>query len=148
MLDKVLVDAAVAAGAGFREEFTVDGLVWHDGRVVSSCGRSICAIFFRKPFGPGSALVGDAGQHMDACTAQGISAAFQDAETLAHAIDRSLAGGGPMDTAVEQYERRVMHRAFRSSTLPVNWHRSRRHRPRCSSCSRRCITTLRPDDAS
>jgi flavin-dependent dehydrogenase len=98
VLDKVLVDAAVAAGAGFREEFTVDGLVWHDGRVVSSCGRSICAIFFRKPFGPGSALVGDAGQHMDACTAQGISAAFQDAETLAHAIDRSLAGGEPMDT--------------------------------------------------
>src|SRR5687767_2509845 len=36
--------------------------------------------FFRKPFGPGWALVGDAGYHKDPITGQGISNAFRDAE--------------------------------------------------------------------
>ena len=36
--------------------------------------------FFRKPFGPGWALVGDAGYTKDPITAQGISDAFRDAE--------------------------------------------------------------------
>jgi hypothetical protein len=38
---------------------------------------------FRKPFGPGWALVGDAGYLKDSITAQGISDAFRDAELLA-----------------------------------------------------------------
>ena len=36
--------------------------------------------FFRQPFGPGWALVGDAGYTIDPTTAQGISDAFRDAE--------------------------------------------------------------------
>ncbi len=32
--------------------------------------------FLRKPYGPGWALVGDAGYHKDPYTAQGIAAAF------------------------------------------------------------------------
>ena len=39
--------------------------------------------FFRKPFGPGWALVGDAGYQKDAITAQGITDAFKHAELLA-----------------------------------------------------------------
>src|SRR5690349_3977464 len=37
----------------------------------------------RQAFGPGWALVGDAGYHRDAVTAHGISDAFRDAELLA-----------------------------------------------------------------
>ena len=38
--------------------------------------------FFRKPYGPGWALVGDAGYNKDPITAQGISDAFHDAERV------------------------------------------------------------------
>ncbi|MGH8772529.1 MAG: hypothetical protein ACREV2_15340, partial [Burkholderiales bacterium] len=40
--------------------------------------------FFRKPYGPGWALVGDAGHHRDPCGGYGISDAFRDAELLAN----------------------------------------------------------------
>ena len=39
--------------------------------------------FFRKPYGPGWALVGDAGYNKDPITAQGINDAFRDAELCA-----------------------------------------------------------------
>lgn len=45
---------------------------------------------FRKPFGPGWSLVGDAGYHRDAITGHGISDALRDAELLAQSIDSSL----------------------------------------------------------
>jgi flavin-dependent dehydrogenase len=48
--------------------------------------------FFRVPAGPGWALVGDAGYHLDPITAQGMLDAFRDAELLAGAVDRGLAG--------------------------------------------------------
>ena len=41
---------------------------------------------FRQPYGPGWALVGDAGLVMDPVGAQGISNAFRDAEALAAAV--------------------------------------------------------------
>ena len=59
--------------------------------------------FFRKPFGPGWALVGDAGYDKDPITAQGISDAFIDAETLAQAIDDGFAGRRPLDAALADY---------------------------------------------
>jgi menaquinone-9 beta-reductase len=40
----------------------------------------------RQPFGPGWALVGDAGYFKDPCTAHGITDAFRDAELLARAV--------------------------------------------------------------
>lgn len=43
--------------------------------------------FFRKPWGPGWALVGDAGYMKDPTTGLGISDAFRDAELLAGALD-------------------------------------------------------------
>jgi 2-polyprenyl-6-methoxyphenol hydroxylase-like FAD-dependent oxidoreductase len=42
--------------------------------------------YFRQPFGPGWALVGDAAYNRDPITAQGISDAFMDAEALAAAL--------------------------------------------------------------
>jgi flavin-dependent dehydrogenase len=44
----------------------------------------------RQAFGPGWALVGDAGYYRDAVTACGISDAFRDAELLAVALDQAL----------------------------------------------------------
>lgn len=61
--------------------------------------------FFRKPYGPGWALVGDAGYHKDPVTAQGITDAFRDAELLADAIDAGSSGRRPFDDALADYER-------------------------------------------
>ena len=60
--------------------------------------------FFRKPYGDGWALVGDAGYHKDPCTAQGISDGFRDAQLLADAIDAGMSSHQPMDVAMARYE--------------------------------------------
>ena len=60
--------------------------------------------FFRKPYGPGWALVGDAGYHRDPITAQGISDAFCDAEALAATIESGLSPGGSLDDALSAHE--------------------------------------------
>jgi flavin-dependent dehydrogenase len=61
--------------------------------------------FFRKPYGDGWALVGDAGYHKDAYTGQGIGDAFRDAEGLADAIDAGFSGRKPLNEAMAGYER-------------------------------------------
>ena len=48
-------------------------------------GTAGVANYFRKPYGPGWALVGDAGYDKDPLTAQGISDAFIDAEKASEA---------------------------------------------------------------
>jgi 2-polyprenyl-6-methoxyphenol hydroxylase-like FAD-dependent oxidoreductase len=62
--------------------------------------------FFRKPYGPGWALAGDAGYHKDPCTAQGISDAFRDADQLAEALDDALSGRRPYEEALADYQHR------------------------------------------
>jgi flavin-dependent dehydrogenase len=62
--------------------------------------------YFRKPFGPGWALVGDAGYHKDPVTAQGITDAFHTAELLAEAIDEGFSGRRPLEDALADYQRR------------------------------------------
>jgi 2-polyprenyl-6-methoxyphenol hydroxylase-like FAD-dependent oxidoreductase len=59
---------------------------------------------FRKPFGNGWALVGDAGCHKDPVLALGICDAFRDAELLSAAVDRGLGGERPMTAALADYE--------------------------------------------
>jgi len=93
---KVLNDCAPALaervlGDGKREE------PWRGGSIPS---------FFRKPYGSGWALVGDAGLTMDPCTAAGITNAFRDAEFLAEAIDRGFSGRQTLDIALAEYQRR------------------------------------------
>jgi 2-polyprenyl-6-methoxyphenol hydroxylase-like FAD-dependent oxidoreductase len=60
--------------------------------------------FFRKPFGPGWALVGDAGYNKDPITAQGILDAFRDAELVANATDEALSGARSYDDAMTDYQ--------------------------------------------
>lgn len=59
----------------------------------------------RQAFGPGWALVGDAGYHRDAVTAHGISDAFRDAELLAVAVDQALGAGTEETAALALYQR-------------------------------------------
>jgi 2-polyprenyl-6-methoxyphenol hydroxylase-like FAD-dependent oxidoreductase len=61
--------------------------------------------YYRKPFGPGWAIVGDAGYHKDPITAQGITDAFRDAELLAAALDAGFVGARPVEAALAEYER-------------------------------------------
>ena len=62
--------------------------------------------FFRRPYGPGWALVGDAGYTIDPSTAQGITDAFKDAERLAAALDQALSGRLAYDEALADFHRR------------------------------------------
>jgi flavin-dependent dehydrogenase len=61
--------------------------------------------FFRKPYGPGWALIGDAGYIKDPITAQGINDAFRDAERCAVALDEGLTGARSLDEAMGDYQR-------------------------------------------
>jgi 2-polyprenyl-6-methoxyphenol hydroxylase-like FAD-dependent oxidoreductase len=69
--------------------------------------------FVRKAHGPGWALVGDAGYHRDAVTGHGLSDAYRDAELLATALHRALAGDDEPDLALAGYQRQ-RDRALRS----------------------------------
>lgn len=68
--------------------------------------------FFRKPYGPGWALVGDAGHHKDPVPAYGISDAFCDAELLVEALDAAWSGKQPLEDALAGYEQRRNARAI------------------------------------
>lgn len=61
--------------------------------------------FFRKPYGPGWALVGDAGYNKDPITAQGITDAFRDAESCVIALDETFTGTRSFDEAMGDYQR-------------------------------------------
>lgn len=61
--------------------------------------------FFRQSYGPGWALVGDAGYHKDPILAQGISDSFRDAELLVAALDDGFCGRQPMKDALAGYAR-------------------------------------------
>ena len=59
--------------------------------------------FFLKPYGPGWALVGDAGYIKDPLTAQGIADAFIDSQNLAEALDAGFSERRPLEDALAQY---------------------------------------------
>jgi flavin-dependent dehydrogenase len=62
--------------------------------------------FYRKPYGPGWALVGDAGCHKDPFLALGVCDAFRDAELLVNALDDGLSGRRSLEEALHDYEQR------------------------------------------
>jgi len=70
----------------------------------SRIGGTAVENYFRKPFGPGWALVGDAAYNKDFITAQGISDAFRDAEACADALHRALSGASPFDDTMAAYQ--------------------------------------------
>jgi flavin-dependent dehydrogenase len=60
--------------------------------------------YLRRPYGKGWALAGDASYNRDPITAQGISDAFIDAETLVEALGRCLSGDGLFDELLAAHE--------------------------------------------
>jgi 2-polyprenyl-6-methoxyphenol hydroxylase-like FAD-dependent oxidoreductase len=56
--------------------------------------------YYRKPYGPGWVLVGDAGYTKDPITAQGISDALVDAERVAAALGEVWATSASLDAAL------------------------------------------------
>ena len=61
--------------------------------------------YFRKPFGPGWALLGDAGYHKNPITAMGINDAFRDAELVADAVDDAVAERRSYEAGMTDYQR-------------------------------------------
>ena len=62
--------------------------------------------WLRKPYGPGWALVGDAGYNKDFITAQGIHDAFRDAESCAAALGAWFTGRRSFEDAMREYRAR------------------------------------------
>jgi 2-polyprenyl-6-methoxyphenol hydroxylase-like FAD-dependent oxidoreductase len=60
--------------------------------------------YFRKPYGKGWALVGDASYNRDPITAQGISDAFIDGESLARAVSAALSGDIAFEESLAAHE--------------------------------------------
>jgi 2-polyprenyl-6-methoxyphenol hydroxylase-like FAD-dependent oxidoreductase len=60
--------------------------------------------YFRKPYGPGWALVGDAGYNKDFITAQGINDAFRDAELCAALLDQAVSETRRFEDALAEYQ--------------------------------------------
>jgi len=67
-------------------------------------GTSDLPNFYRKAFGPGWALVGDAGHNEDPILAHGISNAFLDAELLTEALDDGFSERRPLPEALQTYQ--------------------------------------------
>jgi len=72
------------------------------------------ANFFRKPFGPGWALVGDAGYTKDPITAQGIPDAFHDAELCSTALSEVFSEARSFEDAMAHY-----HATRDARVLPI-----------------------------
>jgi flavin-dependent dehydrogenase len=69
----------------------------------------------RRAYGPGWALVGDAGYHRDPVTGHGLSDAYRDAELLASALDQALRRVLEPDVALAAYQHdrdRALHSVF------------------------------------
>jgi flavin-dependent dehydrogenase len=69
-------------------------------------GSGEMANYYRKPYGPGWALVGDAGYIKDPITGLGISDAFRDAELLSDALEAGFSGRTALDLALVAYEQK------------------------------------------
>jgi len=67
-------------------------------------GTGFLPNFFRRPYGHGWALVGDAGYVKDPILAQGITNSFSHAQMLADALDQAFLGLSEMEHALANYE--------------------------------------------
>ena len=78
----------------------------HAKREERFAGTGFLPNFFRRPYGHGWALVGDAGYVKDPILAQGITNSFSHAEMLAEALDEAFLGLSEMEDALADYEHR------------------------------------------
>ena len=74
-----------------------------EGKMLGMQGRRS---FFRKPYGPGWALVGDAGYLKDPVLGTGVDDAFRDADYLAEALEAGFSGSAPLEEALASYHAR------------------------------------------
>jgi 2-polyprenyl-6-methoxyphenol hydroxylase-like FAD-dependent oxidoreductase len=83
---------------------------------VSPIGGAVdLSMYKRTPYGPGWALVGDAGYHLDPLAARGTTAAVVSAELLSQAICHHLGGEQPEAEAFGRYH------AARDEVLAPEW---------------------------
>jgi 2-polyprenyl-6-methoxyphenol hydroxylase-like FAD-dependent oxidoreductase len=75
--------------------------------------------FYRKPFGPGWVLVGDAGSSYEFTTAHGIMNAFREAQWLAEAVDDGLSGRRTLPETLADYEHRRNAAGFPYSEFTI-----------------------------
>jgi flavin-dependent dehydrogenase len=68
-------------------------------------GAGDLAGYFRKPYGPGWVLLGDAGYHKHPITAMGMTDAFIDAERVVDALDDSFSGRQSFDEGMALYQK-------------------------------------------
>ena len=68
--------------------------------------------FFRKAYGPGWVLVGDAVTHKDSITARGITEAFVQASTLTEYIGDQLHDDAALKRALRRYENNLSNEAL------------------------------------
>lgn len=60
--------------------------------------------YFRRPFGPGWALVGDAGYYAHPAAANGIADALRSADLVHGLVERAWAAGRPAEAALDEYQ--------------------------------------------
>ena len=84
------------------------GVVAAGSRVSEFRGTSLPG-FLRQAWGPGWALVGDAGYTKDPISAHGISDGLRDAELCARAVDRALSYPGDVSAAMSEYQQTRDH---------------------------------------
>ncbi len=103
-LGDVRVDVDRALHAALAELPDLNARVRAGRREERWYGAADLPNFYRKPHGPGWALVGDAGYHKDPYLALGVSDAFRDAELLAEALSDGFSGKTPLHASLERYE--------------------------------------------
>ncbi|MGY1730527.1 NAD(P)/FAD-dependent oxidoreductase [Geodermatophilus sp. SYSU D01045] len=84
-------------------------------------GTNALPNFYRRPHGPGWALVGDAGHHQDPVTGLGMTDAFRDAELVTNALHAGFSGAEPLDEALAAYERRRNESTGHTHAAAVRW---------------------------
>ena len=94
--------------------------------------------YFRKPFGPGWALIGDAAYHKNPITAMGINDAFRDAELVVDALDDAFSGRRPYEVGMSDYQQARDDEALPVYEFTDDFAQLQPPPPRCSSCSGRC----------
>ena len=104
--------------------------------------------YFRKPYGPGWALVGDAGYNKDFITAQGMHDAFRDAELCATALDETFTGAAPSRPPWAPTRPPATPRSSPCTSSPPSSPPSSPHPPSSSSCSGPSTATRRRWTAS
>lgn len=97
--------------------------------------------FFRKPYGPGWVLVGDAGYHKDPYSAQGIMDAFRDVELIVEAIDAGFSERLPLEEALASYERQRNEMALPLYEYNTQAASMKPPHQRCSNSSLPCKET-------